>query len=55
MANRADRRHAEKSQKATHAQRRAICVEYGVRNTGRQWVRLRKRLQRAYRTATGRR
>jgi hypothetical protein len=33
------------------ADRIALCKEYGVRNTGRQFRRLRKRLQRAVRWA----
>lgn len=45
----AERRH--KAGKPTHAQREALCREYGVPNTGRQWRKLKKGLQRAVRTA----
>lgn len=29
-----------------HARRALLCLEHGIRNTGRQWIRLRKRARR---------
>jgi hypothetical protein len=42
---------ARRAVQPNHAARAKLCEEYGVPNTGRQWKRLRKGLQRAVRAA----
>lgn len=41
----------QKQPRVPRARRRAICAEYSVEYSSRQWVKLRKRLQRAVRAA----
>jgi hypothetical protein len=42
---------ARRAHQPNHAERAKLCAEYGVPNTGRQWRKLRKGIQRAVRAA----